>query len=163
MIPVHPWAPPLIRLGLSNNRILAHKVTPEAAQQRAEEPRIPTTAEIFLLEEGGTRRSLGSASETKPLQVDGFTISVWGVRPYTGLHVYRRPEKPFLLAGLVTLLVGLVGYVFGWGRRSFRQRNLGEERMSLIRAQPEVELATNGHSKGVDAGVVANVVHAQRE
>lgn len=123
VIPVRPWAPPLIRLGLSESRIFAHKVTwngmiPDGTGKS----QTPSATEIVLLEEGGARRSLGLASQTNPLDVYGFTVSVWGVRRYTGLHVYRRPETPVLVVGAGLLVAGLLAYYVRWRRPVFGRR-----------------------------------------
>ena len=108
VIPVIPWAPPLIRLGLSTQRIFSHKVSTIGANREGKETTArPNAAEVFLLEENGKRRSLGFATSTVPLSASGYSVSVWGIRPYTGVHVYRRPGKPILIAGITCLLIGL--------------------------------------------------------
>jgi hypothetical protein len=108
VIPIVPWAPPLIRLGLSTQRIFAHGVTTVGtARDGAEAVARPDATEVFLLEENGERRSLGFATETTPLSASGYAVSVWGIRPYTGLHIYRRPGTPLLVAGIACLLIGL--------------------------------------------------------
>ncbi len=123
VIPVRPWAPPLIRLGLSESRIFAHKATWNGVTGGEVKKAVtPTATEIVLLEEGGSRRSLGLASQANPLDVYGFTVSVWGVRRYTGLHVYRRPETPVLVAGAGLLVAGLLAYYVRWRRPVFGRR-----------------------------------------
>jgi hypothetical protein len=127
VVPIRPWAPPLITLGFGNtNRILAHWVTEDGRgpQGPAGAPSSFTT-EIFLLREDRTTRSLGFASQREPLKFGAWTVSVGTIRRYTGLHIYRRPERPFLIAGIVSLIIGMVGYFTRWGRGLLPSRYRG--------------------------------------
>ncbi|MEE8326437.1 MAG: cytochrome c biogenesis protein ResB [candidate division NC10 bacterium] len=117
VVPVRPWEPPVITLGLGNpNRILAHRTSPNGpGDQGIEEDRSALATEIFLLKEDGTGRSLGLATQSEPLKFGAWTFSVTNIRRYTGLHVYSRPEQPLLIAGIVILITGLLGYFTRWG------------------------------------------------
>lgn len=119
VIPILPWAPELIRLGVSTQRLLAHKVTTsEVAQSRADEVIKPDATEVFLLdEESGESQSLGLASVAAPLSVNGYTITPWNIRPYTGMHIYQRQGTFLLIAGLACLMTGLLMTLF-LGRRT---------------------------------------------
>jgi len=128
VIPVRPWAPPLITLGLGNPaQILAHRLsTVERGGQGREDSPGSLGTEVFLLQPDGTSRPLGFATQKEPLQFGGWKIFVGTIRRHTGLHVYSRPEKPFLVGGLVTLMVGLLGYSTRWGRQILPRRLLGQ-------------------------------------
>ncbi|MGE5303553.1 MAG: cytochrome c biogenesis protein ResB, partial [Alphaproteobacteria bacterium] len=118
LVPIRPWAPALITLGLGNSsRILAHKLTVAGKHEFGLE-KVPAdaSAEVFLLQEDGASRSLGFARQTEPLKFGAWAISVANIRRYTGLHVYSRPEIPLLMIGVFTLVVGLTGYFTQWGR-----------------------------------------------
>jgi len=126
VVPVYPWAPPLIRLGLSDERIFAHRVTAADGDRTGKGTEVkPDAAEVYLLKADGSRRSLGLASEASPVTVYGYTITPWDVRPYTGLHVYRRPGTPLLVAGIFSLLLGLAIALI---RRRFSLGTTGAER-----------------------------------
>jgi hypothetical protein len=132
VIPIRPWNPPLITLGFGNTtRILAHRLSyDESAPQGADGSQHPTTTEIIQLSPDGTTRSLGFAQEGTPLDYYSWKFSVERIRPYTGLHVYRRPEKPFLIGGLATLLVGLTWFFLRPGRLAtgfLRRKGSGEQ------------------------------------
>jgi hypothetical protein len=116
VVPVNPWAPPLTRLGLTRQHVFADRVARVAATGNDAAPaERPNAVEIFLVEEGGERQSLGLATETTPVSASGYMVSVWRIRPYTGLYVYRRPGFRIYVAGLVCLLAGaaISGFVFG--------------------------------------------------
>jgi ResB-like family protein len=119
VIPILPWAPELISLGVSKQRLLAHKVTTsEAAQGETDEVVKPDQVEVFLLDqESGESQSLGFSSETNPLSVNGYTITPWNVRPYTGMHIYQRQGMPLVISGIVCLMAGLLITLF-LGRRT---------------------------------------------
>lgn len=119
VIPIMPWAPELISLGVSKQHLLAHKVTvSEAAQSRADEVVKPDATEVFLLDqESGESRSLGFASEATPVTVNGYTITPWNIRPYTGMHIYQRQGMPLVISGIVCLMAGLLITLF-LGRRT---------------------------------------------
>lgn len=109
VIDVLPWAPPLVRLGLSETRVFAHGVTRIGEEQDdAGEVVKPNATEVFLLNEDGSRQSLGYASATDPVMVYKHTVFPWNIRPYTGLHIYHRPGTPLLMGGFVCLMIGLL-------------------------------------------------------
>jgi len=124
VVPVNPWAPPLTRLGLTRQHVYAERVARVAATGNDITPQArPNASEIFLVEDNGERQSLGLATETTPVSASGYMVSVWRIRPYMGLYVYRRPGFPVLVTGLVCLVVGAAvsGFVFGRsGRRKAR-------------------------------------------
>lgn len=119
VVPIRPWSPTLVTLGLGNPfRIMAHRLTVNGNKEFGFE-KVPANAaaEVFLLQENGTSRSLGFAGATEPLTFGAWTISITNLRRYTGLHVYSRPEIPVLILGVCTLIVGLIGYFTRWGQR----------------------------------------------
>jgi hypothetical protein len=124
VVPIRPWSPPLVTLGFGNpNRILVHRLTPHGpGDQEVEEGRGALATEVVLLQADGTVRSLGFASQTEPLKFGAWTFTVTNIRRYTGLHVYSRPEQPFLIAGIVVLITGLLGYFTRWGLNLLPQR-----------------------------------------
>ena len=77
----------------------------------------PNATEVFLLDENGTQKSLGFASEATPLTVYNHTVFPWDIRPYTGLNIYRRSGMSLLAAGLACLVAGLLINLYV-GRRS---------------------------------------------
>jgi hypothetical protein len=108
VVPVMPWAPELIQLGLTTQHVFAHKVSRLGTEQRRfDTVTKPDTVEVFMIENNGAPQSMGFASEEAPLTISGYTISPWNIRPYTGLHVYRRPGNFFLIAGIICLVIGL--------------------------------------------------------
>ncbi len=141
VVPIRPWAPPLVTLGLGNpNQILVHRLTPHGSDgQGIEDGPGALATEVVLLQVDGTVRSLGFASQTEPLKFGAWTVSVTNIRRYTGLHVYNRPEQPFLIAGIVTLIVGLVGYFTRWGLKLVPQRLRAKTRESPPRVVQALE------------------------
>jgi hypothetical protein len=113
VVPVDPSNPPLVRLGLTRQHVFADSVstigmTPDIDTTTAR----PNAAEIFLVEQNGERQSLGFATESDPVSASGYMVSIWGIRPHVGLHVYHRPGQPMLAAGIVCLLAGFLIAVF---------------------------------------------------
>ena len=118
VIPIMPWAPQLVRLGKSTQYIVAHQVTySKAARSGTNEVPEPDQVEVFLLEENSEPRSLGFTSETTPLSVNGYTVTPWNIRPYTGMHIYQRQGMPLVIAGIISLISGLL-ITFFLGRRT---------------------------------------------
>lgn len=121
-VPVIPWSPPLIRLGLTRQQIFADSVSAIKTSRDGDKTTArPNAVEVFLIEENGDRQSLGFATDTAPVSASGYMVSVWDIRPYTGLHVYRRPGKPILITGIAFLLFGLAIFGFIIGSRSKRE------------------------------------------
>ena len=109
VVPIRPWAPPLIHLVGGNRNIMAHRLKFEKSGGNSDKRNASVAStEIFQLKEDGTSMSLGFATQSSPLQIGAYTTSLESIRPYTGLHVYVRPEKPFFIAGFIALLAGLV-------------------------------------------------------
>ena len=109
VVPVDPSNPPLVRLGLTRQHVFADSVstigmTPDIDTTTAR----PNAAEIFLVEQNGDRQSLGFATESDPVSASGYMVSIWGIRPHVGLHVYHRPGQPMLITGIVCLLAGFL-------------------------------------------------------
>jgi hypothetical protein len=141
VVPIRPWEPPLVTLGFGNpNRILVHRLTPHGSEgQGIEDGPSALATEVVMFQVDGTVRSLGFASQSEPLKFGAWTFSVTNIRRYTGLHVYSRPEQPFLIAGIVTLIVGLVGYFTRWGLKLVPQRLRGEARETSPRVVQPLE------------------------
>ncbi len=109
VVPIWPWAPPLISFYGGQQRYMAHSLNYDWGSARENEGNSPrATTEIFKLQSDGTVDSMGFATDKEPLQVGAFTMAIESIRPYTGIHVYVRPEKPFFITGFIALLAGLV-------------------------------------------------------
>lgn len=119
VVPVRPWAPPLITLGLGDDsQIITHRlITDDNGRRGLAKSLSYPAAEVFLLEPGGGSRSLGFATQQTPLRFKAWNISVGTVRRYTGLQIYSRPETSYLVGGVGTLFLGLIGYFTRWGVR----------------------------------------------
>lgn len=118
VVTIRPWAPSPITLGLGNlSRIMAHRLIVDGAG-----PDQGTAAEIFLLDEGGTGRSLGFAARREPLRFGAWTISIANIRRYTGVRVYSRPEMPVLITGVIMLALGLGAYLLSWVTKGVHAR-----------------------------------------
>ena len=127
VIPIEPWAAPLTRLGLSNQHIFVHEVKRVRVKQGDSTQLVkPDATEVFLLDEGKAPESLGYATEPEPLTVSGYTVFPWDIRPYTGLHIYRRPGTPLLVAGLACLMIGLL-FTLVYRRASLAPGTGGED------------------------------------
>ena len=121
VVPVNPWAPPLTRLGLTRQHVFADRVARIAATGNGSTPhRRPNAAEILLVEDNGERQSLGLATETAPVSASGYMVSVWRIRPYAGLYVYRRPGLAPMIAGMICLLAAAVTAGIALGASSRR-------------------------------------------
>jgi hypothetical protein len=124
VVPVRPWAPELIQLGLTIQYIFAHKVTSssfDTKQSNMGTMTKPDTVEVFMIENNNAPRSMGFASAAAPLTISGYTISPWNIRPYTGLHVYQRPGNFLLISGIICLVIGLAITLLRG--RKFQQQN----------------------------------------
>ncbi|MBI3000121.1 MAG: cytochrome c biogenesis protein ResB [Deltaproteobacteria bacterium] len=160
VVPIRPWAPPLITLGLGNpSRIMTHRLTLDGKKEFGFE-KVPAdaAAEVFLLQEDGSGRSLGFARRTEPLTFGAWTISVANIRRYTGLHIYSRPEMPVLMLGVFTLVVGLIGYFTRWGRSL-----LSHFRYDIRRQRRWVGQESVPGGSEVPEQVRSHVVHAARD
>lgn len=125
VVPVRPWAPELIQLGLTRQHIFAHKVIRlDNEQSNIDTVTKPDSVEVFMIENNRAPQSMGFASAAAPLTISGYTVSPWNIRPYTGLHVYRRPGNFLLISGIVCLVIGL-GITLLRGRK-FQQQDFVE-------------------------------------
>jgi hypothetical protein len=71
---------------------------------------------------GDSMEPLGTITSQTPLELDGYTVALGELRRYTGLSVYNRPHGPWLLAGCLAMLFGLVWHFY------FRYRDRRNER-----------------------------------
>lgn len=109
VVPIKPWDPEMIRLGLTRQLVFADSVRTIEPDPEQDASGKPTQAvEVFLVEQNGDRQFLGFATETAPVSASGYMVSPWNIRPYTGLRVVGRPGNPLLMAGIVCLVIGLV-------------------------------------------------------
>ena len=108
VIPVRPWAPPLIKIG--DTRLMTHSVV------TGESPR----ADFFTIEDD-EMIALGVASTEQPLVIDRNSLSIGSIRRYTGMQVYNRPQEPILVGGSVLMFAGLVWHFY------FRHRDRRRE------------------------------------
>jgi len=108
VIPVRPWAPPLIKIG--DTRLMTHSVV------TGESPR----ADFFTIEDD-EMIALGVASTEQPLVIDRNSLSIGSIRRYTGMQVYNRPQEAILAWGSVLMFAGLVWHFY------FRHRDRRRE------------------------------------
>lgn len=108
VVPVRPWAPPVLTLGL--RQVMAHGVAND------DRP----AAELYALD-GDSLSLLGSVQHDGAITVDGHVISLGQVRRYTGMQIYNRPQEPLLLAGSALMFAGLVWHFY------FRHRDRRRE------------------------------------
>jgi len=108
IIPVRPWAPPLIQIG--DTRIMTHSVV------TGESPKV----DFFTIEDDEVI-PLGVASREHALVIDGNSLSLGPVKRYTGMQVYNRPQEPILIFGSVLMFLGLVWHFY------FRHRDRKHE------------------------------------
>ena len=112
IIPVRPWAPPLIAVG--GKRIMTHSVV------TGESPR----AEFFTIEDDEMIPQ-GVASREQPLVIEGNSLSLGPVVRYTGMQVYNRPQGSILVLGSILMFVGLVWHFYF--RHRDRKRDKGSD------------------------------------
>lgn len=98
-IPVRPWAPPLITLG--GKRLMTHSIV------TGEMPE----AEFFTID-GDKMTTLGYVRKDKPLEIEGYSLTLGPVKRYTGMQVYSRPQEPLLLLGSILMFAGLVWHFY---------------------------------------------------
>jgi len=94
VIPVRPWAPPVIAAG--EVHVLAHSLMDTG---------VPTVQILTPIDNRMT--VLGIVGKEQPLEVNGYTISLGKVRRYTGVSIYSRPATPILIVGCLAMLFGL--------------------------------------------------------
>jgi len=99
LVPVRPWAPPLVRVG--ERQVMVHSLI-EAGH---------LSAQVFTIA-GEQMMMLGTLSEATPLELDGYTVALGKVSRYTGMTVYNRPHAPVLVAGSLAMLFGLVWHFY---------------------------------------------------
>ena len=109
IIPVRPWAPPLISLGTRS--VMAHSLMDESTR----------SVQVFSIE-SEQMNLIGLASVSNPLLVDGYSISLGRYKRYTGLSVYNRPQAPILVAGCLAMLFGLVWHFYHRHRDRSRKK-----------------------------------------
>ena len=115
VIPVRPWAPPIIKLG--ETAVMAHSLVDTGV----------LTAEIFTLVDE-QMNSLGMVTQQQALDLDGYSIALGQFKRYTGLSIYNRPHAPILVIGCLAMLFGLVWH-FYFRHRDHGRKNRGKEQM----------------------------------
>lgn len=109
VIPVRPWAPPLIVLG--QTRIMAHMI--QSGEQ--------LQAELFTLD-GEQMTPIGVLTPDQPMNIEGYELAMGPVNRYTEMHIYNRPQGPVLVLGSILMFAGLVWHFY------FRHRDRKKER-----------------------------------
>jgi cytochrome c biogenesis protein ResB len=111
MVPVRPWAPPLVKVGRSE--VMVHSLMDVSGLQ----------AQVFTIRDDGMA-PLGTIGEgLPPLDLEGYKLSLGAVKRYTGLTVYNRPHGPVLVIGSLALLCGLIWHFY------FRHRDRQKEKV----------------------------------
>ncbi len=99
IIPIRPWAPPLINLG--EIPVMAHSIA--TGEKRF--------VRLFTFQDG-SREMLGELSENKSLKISGYDVSLGEQKRYTGLVAYSRPQTPLLIVGCFITLAGLIWHFY---------------------------------------------------
>jgi len=99
VIPVRPWAPPIINVG--ETPVMAHSLVDTGV----------LTAEIFTLVDE-QMNSLGMVTERQALDLNGYSITLGQYKRYTGLSIYNRPHMPILVIGCLAMLFGLIWHFY---------------------------------------------------
>lgn len=111
IIPVRPWASPKITIG--GKSIITHSLKDDAEQK----------AELFSIEDDRPV-PVGVVTQTQPVQIGAYEVRLGVTKPYTGLHIYTRPQEPLLIFGSILMFVGLVWHFYF----RHRERNVVKER-----------------------------------
>jgi hypothetical protein len=99
VIPIRPWAPPIINVG--ETPVMVHSLVNTGE----------LTAQVFtVVDEQITQ--LGVVSREYALDLNGYSISLGQVKRYTGLSIYNRPHAPTLVIGCLAMLFGLVWHFY---------------------------------------------------
>jgi len=114
IVPVRPWAPPMIDVG--ETPVMAHSLMDTGE----------LTAQVFTIIDG-QMTPLGFVSREQTLDIDGSSVSLGVYKRYTGLAVYNRPHAPILVIGCLSMLFGLVWHFYHRHRDS-SQKNKGGRR-----------------------------------
>jgi hypothetical protein len=107
VVPVKPWAPPLIEAG--EQQIMAHALMDTGELH----------AQVFTVRDGGMS-VVGTIGDDKSLELNGYQVSLSGYKRYTGLTIYGRPHAPILVLGCVSMMLGLLWHFY------FRHRDSKE-------------------------------------
>jgi hypothetical protein len=99
IIPVRPWAPPMINVG--ETPMMAHNLMDTGE---------PSVQVFTLLDEQVT--PLGWVSREQSLDIDGSSVSLGIYKRYTGLAIYNRPHAPILVLGCMAMLFGLLWHFY---------------------------------------------------
>lgn len=99
IVPVRPWAPPLIKLGPVE--MMAHSLQEEGLH----------SAQVFTIADE-QMKVLGIVAEGQDLVLNGHTVSLGVFKRYTGLAIYHRPQMPLLALGCLLMLIGLVWHFY---------------------------------------------------
>jgi len=124
VVPVYPGSPAVVRLGLTRQYVSTGAVKAIETLRPGDEAGTAYAAEVFLLEKGGKKQSLGFATEKAPVSASGYMVSIWNVRRYIGLDVYRQPGRPMKVAGYVSLFAAVSVLAF-LARRRRRRPEMG--------------------------------------
>lgn len=99
LVPVRPWAPPLINV--AGRDVMAHSLM-ETGE---------LTAQVFAIE-NEQMTLLGTVGSARPLELEGYSLTLGRTARYTGLKIYNRPHAALLLAGSVAMLFGLAWHFY---------------------------------------------------
>ena len=111
-IPVRPWSPPLITIG--GKRLMTHSIVTGEIPE----------AEFFTIE-GDKMTTLGHVRKDKPLEIEGYSLTLGPVKRYTGIQVYNRPQEWVLVLGSILMFAGLVWH-FYFRHRERKQEDRGD-------------------------------------
>lgn len=113
IIPVRPWAPPMINV--AGTQVMTHSLmdTGELA------------AQIFSIIDGQVTQ-LGLLRQDQTLEIEGYAFSLGVCKRYTALSIYNRPHAPVLVIGCLAMLAGLLWHFY------FRHRGRSKKHKGKI-------------------------------